>query len=85
MTLNRRTAAYRQIQNQFNNAKAQVTGLHNELNNTRKELNLTKNDLQAIQSNYGSSLIKHNKPDFLLYFDLQRSSNQSGRNRDRWP
>ncbi len=42
MTLEQLSNTYQQIQQQFNNAKAQVFGLHYELNATRIELQLTK-------------------------------------------
>ncbi len=42
MTLKQLSNTYQQIQQQFNNAKAQVFELHNELNPTRNELQLTK-------------------------------------------
>ena len=63
MTLEPLAAAYQQIQNQFEIAQAQVTGLHNELATTRNELHITRNALLSIQTSTLMSSIKLRKPE----------------------
>ena len=63
MTLEQLAAAYQKIQNPFEVAQEQVTGLHNELAITHNELQITKNALQSIQTNALISSIKPRKPE----------------------
>ncbi len=46
MTLDRLADAYEKIENQFNDAQVQFTGLHNELNLTKNTLKLS-NQIQV--------------------------------------
>ena len=59
MTLDQLSAAYIQIQNQFEKSQAQLAGLHNELAATRNELIVTKSTLH----NSSSSSVRPQKPD----------------------
>ena len=63
MTLEQLAYACQQMQKQFNNEQAQVSGLHNELNATRNELLLTKNSLKAVKSSSGTATIMPRKPE----------------------
>ena len=62
LTLESLANACQQLQNQFNNAQAQIAGLTNELTSTRNELATTQSNVISGQS-YSSPLLKPKKPE----------------------